>query len=147
MDGRSPGSQSDSAMGKDIGQVTGCQANWEVGDPLSGTLMPPITMNGKSYQMQELAFYSWFFNKTGDASVGAVMASSLPTEPSKLPLWRVRAMNAKTIKVVSVSRTPLRSSPTSTGSSITGTRCRSNGWIRRNLCAESRTHRGIPCIQ
>lgn len=54
-----------------IGQVTGCQANWEVGDPLSGTLMPPITMNGKGYQMQELAFYSWFFNKTGDASVGA----------------------------------------------------------------------------
>lgn len=54
-----------------IGQVTGCQANWEVGDPLSGTLMPPIMMNGKGYQMQELAFYSWFFNKTGNASVGA----------------------------------------------------------------------------
>jgi hypothetical protein len=54
-----------------IGQVSGCQANWEVGDPLSGTLMPAITMNGKSYQMQELALFSWFFNKAGDPSVGA----------------------------------------------------------------------------
>lgn len=54
-----------------IGQVTGCQADWEVGDPLSGTLMSGIMMNGKSYQMQELAFYSWFFNKAGDPSVGA----------------------------------------------------------------------------
>jgi hypothetical protein len=54
-----------------IGQVSGCQNNWEVGDPLSGTLMPAITMNGKAYQMQELAFFSWFFNKSGDPSVGA----------------------------------------------------------------------------
>jgi len=54
-----------------VGQVSGCQANWEVGDPLSGTLMPPITMNGKQYQMQELAFFSWYFNKGGDPSVGA----------------------------------------------------------------------------
>ena len=54
-----------------VGQVSGCQANWEVGDPLSGNLMQPITMNGKEYQMQELAFYSWFFNKTNDPSVGA----------------------------------------------------------------------------
>ena len=54
-----------------VGQVSGCQANLEVGDPLSGTLMPPITMNGKEYQMQELAFFSWYFNKANDPSVGA----------------------------------------------------------------------------
>lgn len=54
-----------------IGQVTGCQANWEVGDPLSGTFMPAILMNSKSYQMQELAFYSWFFNGASDPTVGA----------------------------------------------------------------------------
>jgi hypothetical protein len=54
-----------------IGQVSGCQGNWETGDPLSGNLMPAITMNGKSYQMQELGFFSWYFNKAGDASVGA----------------------------------------------------------------------------
>jgi hypothetical protein len=54
-----------------VGQVSGCQGNWEVGDPLSGVLMPPITMNGKEYQMQELAFFSWYFNKDGAPSVGA----------------------------------------------------------------------------
>jgi hypothetical protein len=54
-----------------VGQVSGCQDNWEVGDPLSGTLMPPITLNGKEYQMQELAFFSWYFNKDRDPSVGA----------------------------------------------------------------------------
>ncbi len=54
-----------------VGQVGDCQNNWEVGDPLSGTLMPAITMNGKSYEMQELGFYSWYFNKSTDPSVGA----------------------------------------------------------------------------
>jgi hypothetical protein len=51
-----------------IGQVGGCQANLEVGDPLSGTDMPPITMpNGFTYHLQELAFFSWFF---GAPSIG-----------------------------------------------------------------------------
>jgi hypothetical protein len=54
-----------------VGQVANCQNNWEAGDPLSGTLMPAITMNGKAYLMQELAFFSWYFNKNGDASIGA----------------------------------------------------------------------------
>jgi hypothetical protein len=54
-----------------IGQVGGCQGNLEVGDPLSGTLMPPYTLGGKAFHMQELAFFSWFFNKNGAASLGA----------------------------------------------------------------------------
>ena len=54
-----------------VGQVSDCQNNWEVGDPLSGTLMPAITMNGKGYQMQELGFFSWYFNSSTDPSVGA----------------------------------------------------------------------------
>jgi hypothetical protein len=51
------------------GQVTGCQANLEVGDPLSGTLAPPIfnPANKFTYHMQELAFFSWFY---GAPSVG-----------------------------------------------------------------------------
>ncbi len=50
------------------GQVSGCQANLEVGDPLSGTDIPAITMpNGFTYHLQELAFFSWFF---GAPSVG-----------------------------------------------------------------------------
>jgi len=52
-----------------IGQQPGCQNNLEVGDPLSGTLAPPIfnPVNGFTYHMQELAFFSWFY---GAPSVG-----------------------------------------------------------------------------
>jgi hypothetical protein len=43
-------------------QIPGCQNNLEVGDPLTGTSISPVTMpNGFSYQLQELAFFSWFF--------------------------------------------------------------------------------------
>ena len=45
-----------------IGQVSGCQNNYEVGDPLSGTLMPAVKMsNGFTYHLQELAFFGWFY--------------------------------------------------------------------------------------
>jgi hypothetical protein len=45
-----------------IGQVGGCQGNLEVGDPLSGTLMPVVKMpNGFSYHLQEMAFFDWFY--------------------------------------------------------------------------------------
>jgi len=54
-----------------IGQVSGCQNNWEVGDPLSGILMPAIMVNGQTYQMQELGFFSWYFNNSNTGSVGA----------------------------------------------------------------------------
>ncbi len=50
------------------GQVVGCQANLEDGDPLSGTLMPTVTLNGFTYHLQELAFFSWFY---GGTSLGA----------------------------------------------------------------------------
>ena len=50
-----------------IGQVTGCQNNWEVGDPLTGTLFPAITMpNGVTYHPQENVFWSWFYSKDHD---------------------------------------------------------------------------------
>lgn len=50
------------------GQVGACQENLEDGDPLTGTGMPPVTMpNGFTYQLQELAFFSWFF---GGRSLG-----------------------------------------------------------------------------
>jgi hypothetical protein len=51
------------------GQVSGCQNNLEVGDPLSGTLAPPIynPKNKFTYHLQELAFFSWFY---GAPSVG-----------------------------------------------------------------------------
>jgi hypothetical protein len=45
-----------------VGQVSGCQGNYEVGDPLTGTNMPSVTMpNGFTYHLQELAFFSWYY--------------------------------------------------------------------------------------
>jgi hypothetical protein len=50
------------------GQVSGCQNNLEVGDPLTDTLVPPVVMpNGFTYHLQELAFFSWFY---GAPSIG-----------------------------------------------------------------------------
>jgi hypothetical protein len=45
-----------------IGQVTGCQANLEVGDPLSGTTFK-VSLNGFTYHPQQLAFFSWFYHQ------------------------------------------------------------------------------------
>jgi hypothetical protein len=59
-----------------IGQVGGCQGNWEVGDPLSGTISTPSAVpmpNGYTYHLQELAFFSWFYNGyTGTNSVPSI---------------------------------------------------------------------------
>jgi hypothetical protein len=50
------------------GQVSSCgQTNFEVGDPLSGTLFPAVTLNSFTYHAQELAFFSWFY---GAPSIG-----------------------------------------------------------------------------
>ena len=46
----------------------GCQGNWEVGDPLTGTDFPAITMpSGVTYNPQENAFWSWFYSADHDA--------------------------------------------------------------------------------
>jgi hypothetical protein len=45
-----------------IGQVTGCQSNLEVGDPLSGTTFNDA-LGGFTYHPQELAFFSWFYHQ------------------------------------------------------------------------------------
>ena len=55
-----------------VGQVSGCQSNLEDADPLSGTLFPAVVApNGKSYQMQELAFFSWFFRQSPSLGVNS----------------------------------------------------------------------------
>ncbi len=51
-----------------IGQVSGCQANFEVGDPLSGTTFAD-TLNGFTYHPQELAFFSWFYHQSPSLGV------------------------------------------------------------------------------
>jgi hypothetical protein len=45
-----------------VGQVSGCQSNLEVGDPLSGQPSVNVKMpNGVTYHNQELAFRDWFY--------------------------------------------------------------------------------------
>ena len=47
-----------------IGQVSGCQNNLEVGDPLSGNPLRVIqTVGGFNYHAQDLAFFSWFYHQ------------------------------------------------------------------------------------
>lgn len=51
-----------------IGQVSGCQNNLEVGDPLTGTVYTD-TVNGFTYHPQELAFFSWFYHQSPSLGV------------------------------------------------------------------------------
>src|ERR1700683_4823886 len=65
-----PTGQNDTPAWGDVGEVQdNCSAAFEVGQPLSGTSFPPITMNGFTYHPQELAFFSWFYRL--DPSIGA----------------------------------------------------------------------------
>jgi len=52
------------------GQVSGCQGNLEVGDPLTGTNMPVVTLGGFGYHLQELAFFSWFYHQSPSWGAG-----------------------------------------------------------------------------
>ena len=60
-----------------IGQVSGCQNNLEVGDPLCGSLFPPVKMpNGYSYNPQELAFFSWYYGQKPSIGAGGVYSDN-----------------------------------------------------------------------
>ena len=42
--------------------MTAVEASVAVGDPLTGTNVPPVVgANGFTYNLQELAFFSWFY--------------------------------------------------------------------------------------
>jgi len=60
-----PYGDNDTPLWGNTGQVrSGCAEGLEVGDPLTGTFLPPVQMpNGISYQSQETAFVSWFFDQ------------------------------------------------------------------------------------
>jgi hypothetical protein len=57
-----------------IGQVSGCQGNLEVGDPLSGTLQN-TKLGVRTWHPQELAFYSWFYHQTPSLGVNGWYSS------------------------------------------------------------------------
>jgi hypothetical protein len=51
-----------------VGQVSGCQANLEVGDPLTGTQIA-VSTSGIKYHPQDLAFASWFYGLSPSRSL------------------------------------------------------------------------------
>ncbi len=53
-----------------VGQVSGCQNNLEVGDPLTGTPAVQVPLNGFTYHGQELAFFDWFFRTPSNGTAG-----------------------------------------------------------------------------
>jgi hypothetical protein len=67
-----------------IGQVGGCQSNLEDGDPLSGTLMPAVSLNGFTYHLQELAFFSWFYGGTSLGTGGKFSSNGTFAGAAKL---------------------------------------------------------------
>jgi hypothetical protein len=51
-----------------VGQVTGCQTNLEVGDPVTGNAFT-ATLNGFTYHPEDLVFFSWFSRQTPSIAV------------------------------------------------------------------------------
>ncbi len=51
-----------------VGQVSTCQSNLEVGDPVTG-ISTPITLNGFTYHPEDLVFHGWFTRETASTSV------------------------------------------------------------------------------
>jgi hypothetical protein len=69
-----------------LGQVDGCQANLEVGDPLTGSPLFEVDMpNGFTYHLQETAFFSWFYNQVPSLGVnGSYSSGGSFTAPADL---------------------------------------------------------------
>jgi hypothetical protein len=51
-----------------VGQVSGCQNNLEVGDPVTGIAFT-VTLNGFTYHPEDLVFLPWFSRKSPSSSV------------------------------------------------------------------------------
>ena len=70
-----------------IGQVSGCQNNLEVGDPLTGTFFPPVTLGNFTYDPQELTFFSWFYRQSPSIGTGGVFSNNgtFTTSPPSCP--------------------------------------------------------------
>ncbi len=58
-----------------IGQVSNCQSNLEVGDPLTGTTITR-TVGTMRYHLQELAFFSWFYHSRPSLGVNGWYSSN-----------------------------------------------------------------------
>lgn len=63
-----------------VGQVTGCQNNLEVGEPLTGTSFT-VDHNNFTYHPQELAFFSWFYRTKSTGTGGLDSFEGTFTQP------------------------------------------------------------------
>jgi hypothetical protein len=69
-----------------IGQVSGCQGNLEVGDPLSGnTLRYYNPATNFTYHLQELAFASWFYHQKKSTGVNGWYSNNDTLETPAAP--------------------------------------------------------------
>jgi Bacterial Ig-like domain (group 3)/Abnormal spindle-like microcephaly-assoc'd, ASPM-SPD-2-Hydin len=59
-----------------VGQVSGCQSDLEVGDPLTGTDIIVTMPNNYTYHLQELAFTSWFYRDAASTGVNGWYSSN-----------------------------------------------------------------------
>jgi hypothetical protein len=107
-----------------IGQVTGCQANLEVGDPLSGTVITATGSNAYTYHLQELAFFSWFYRQSPSIGVNGWYSSNgtfkTPAGPCD-PTTTTLSLSPTTLALGAASTLKVTVAPT-TGSGVpTGT--------------------------
>ncbi|MBO0885634.1 MAG: hypothetical protein J2P17_35935, partial [Mycobacterium sp.] len=58
-----------------VGQVSGCQANLEVGDPLTGTTIDD-KVGSFTYRLQELAFMSWFYHQSPSIGLNGLYSNN-----------------------------------------------------------------------
>lgn len=67
-----------------IGQVSGCQSNLEVGDPLSGNTLR-VFLNAFTYHPQELAFFSWFYHQKQSLGINRWYSNNASLESPAAP--------------------------------------------------------------
>jgi len=54
-----------------VGQVSGCQANLETGDPVTGVAFQ-VTISRKTYHPEDLVFFSWFAREVPSQAVNGL---------------------------------------------------------------------------
>ena len=69
-----------------VGQVSGCQNNLEVGDPVTGTAFT-ATLNGFTYHPEDLVFFSWFARQTPSIAVNGwyTFLNTFPAQSAPCP--------------------------------------------------------------
>jgi hypothetical protein len=116
-----------------IGQVSGCQTDLEVGDPLSGTGTTVTMTNGYKYHVQELAFASWFYRDSPSIGVNGWYSSNGTFTTSSAACGRNSGATTTTLTLsstiagslatynVTVAATSASSTPTGNVSLVTST--------------------------